>query len=227
MPRVRDPARFSRLVSVATDVFIERGYRRTQMKDVADAMGVAKGTIYLYVESKEALFDLAVRAANDDLAEPKKLPVATPKPGVTIRYVKDALANEARLPKLEAALGRPCPTDVCAELEGIVRELYALMHQRRVALKLIDRNAAQYPELAAIYFAIARQAIPKLLETYLDARLPRDRRDGVPLTAIARGVVEVIAFWAIHRHWDPAPTPVQEEASEAAAVRFALGALGR
>jgi len=226
MPRVRDPERLSQLISVATEVFIERGYRRTQMNDIADAMGVAKGTIYLYVESKEALFDLAVRAANDDLAEPKTLPVPAPKPGMTVRYVKDALANEARLPKLEAALGKSRTKDVRAELEGIVHELYTLMHQRRTALKLIDRNARDYPELAAIYFAIARQAIPKLLEQYLEARLSEDRRGGLPLVAIARGIVEVVAFWAIHRHWDPAPTPIDEEASEAAAVRFALGALG-
>ena len=141
MPRVRDPERFSQLISVATDVFIERGYRLTQMKDIADALGVAKGTIYLYVESKEALFDLAVRAANDDLEEPKTLPVPTPKPGLTVRYVQDALASEARLPKLEAALGKSRTNDVRAELERIVRELYTLMHHRRVALKLIDRNA--------------------------------------------------------------------------------------
>ena len=37
--------------NAATDVFIERGYRQTQMADVARAMGVAKGTVYLYVVS--------------------------------------------------------------------------------------------------------------------------------------------------------------------------------
>jgi AcrR family transcriptional regulator len=64
MPRQTPLDRLDRLVDVATAVFTERGYRRTQMADVAAAMGVAKGTLYLAVASKEALFDLVVRFAD-------------------------------------------------------------------------------------------------------------------------------------------------------------------
>ena len=56
--------RLAQLLEAATGVFIEQGYRRTQMADVAAALGVAKGTLYLYVESKEALFDLVCRYAD-------------------------------------------------------------------------------------------------------------------------------------------------------------------
>jgi AcrR family transcriptional regulator len=51
-------------VKRATEVFIERGYKDTQMDDIAAALGVAKGTVYVYVESKEALFDLVARCAD-------------------------------------------------------------------------------------------------------------------------------------------------------------------
>jgi Bacterial regulatory proteins, tetR family len=56
--------RFQDLLDAATRVFIAQGYRRTQVADVAEAMRVAKGTVYLYVESKEALFDAALRYAD-------------------------------------------------------------------------------------------------------------------------------------------------------------------
>ena len=228
MPRVRDPERLFHLISSATEVFIDRGYRRTQMSDIAQAAGMAKGTLYLYVESKEALFDLAVRAANDDLAAPETLPVPTPRPGSTERYVQETLQQETRLPKLEAALGAACPEPdaVRAELEGIVRELYGLLYVRRLAVKLIDRNAADYPDLAAIYFTVARNVVPGLIEQYLQTRLPTDARGGLPLNIVARGIVEVVAFWSIHRHWDPAPTSIEDDVAESTAVRFALGALG-
>ena len=55
MARSIPVGRLEHLVDCATSVFIDQGYRRTQMADVADALGVAKGTLYLYVESKEAL----------------------------------------------------------------------------------------------------------------------------------------------------------------------------
>jgi AcrR family transcriptional regulator len=53
VPRQIPEDRFDQLVDCATKVFVEQGYRRTQMADVAEVMGVAKGTLYLYVESKE------------------------------------------------------------------------------------------------------------------------------------------------------------------------------
>jgi len=48
MARTVPDDRLARLVECATQVFIEQGYRRTQMADVAKALGVAKGTLYHY-----------------------------------------------------------------------------------------------------------------------------------------------------------------------------------
>ena len=65
------------LIDVATRVFVAEGYRRTQMEDVAAALGVAKGTLYGYVESKAALFDAALRYADghEPLPETAALPL--------------------------------------------------------------------------------------------------------------------------------------------------------
>ena len=72
--------RFDELVAAAVEVFIARGYRLTQMQDVAEAVGVAKGTLYGYVESKQALFALCLANADrrDRIELPATLPVATP-----------------------------------------------------------------------------------------------------------------------------------------------------
>src|SRR5262252_10970152 len=95
MARRTPPERLSRLVDCATRVFIEQGYRRTQMADIAEALGIAKGTIYLYVESKDALFDLVARCADQGrpFEKPRTLPIRTPKPGATLRYVRERLAK--------------------------------------------------------------------------------------------------------------------------------------
>jgi AcrR family transcriptional regulator len=87
MARTTSPDRLEQLAACATRVFIERGYRDTQMADVAAAMGVAKGTVYLYVESKEALFDLSLRYADaaKPPAAPRRLPIGTPRAGATLR----------------------------------------------------------------------------------------------------------------------------------------------
>jgi AcrR family transcriptional regulator len=44
------------IFDAALQLFGRYGYRRTSIDDIARAAGVAKGTVYLYVENKEALF---------------------------------------------------------------------------------------------------------------------------------------------------------------------------
>ncbi|MGH7288218.1 MAG: TetR/AcrR family transcriptional regulator, partial [Myxococcota bacterium] len=96
MPRSIPEDRFQDLIEAATIVFLEQGYRRTQVADVAARMGLAKGSVYTYVESKEALFDCVLRHADHagriDL--PETLPVATPPPGATLEMVQRRLAVE-------------------------------------------------------------------------------------------------------------------------------------
>jgi AcrR family transcriptional regulator len=57
----RKDARPGELVDAALEVFAEKGYAATRLEDVARRAGVTKGTIYLYFESKEALFKAVVR----------------------------------------------------------------------------------------------------------------------------------------------------------------------
>ena len=52
MARSIPSGRLDALAATATDIFIAQGYRRTQMADVARAMGLAKGTLYGYAASK-------------------------------------------------------------------------------------------------------------------------------------------------------------------------------
>jgi len=220
--------RIDQLIDTATQVFIEQGYRRTQMADIADAMGVAKGTLYLSVESKEALFDLACRFADAPrpLPRPERLPVATPPPGATLAYVGERLARESSLPALTAAIGRQRVRKPGEELAEIVGEIYDVLARNRRGLKLIDRSARDVPEIAAVWFDGARGGFLALLRQYLDARLRRGLFRPVPdVAAATRLVLELIVFWAVHRHWDAHPEPIDEGTARATVIRFVTGAL--
>jgi AcrR family transcriptional regulator len=56
-------------LSAAVRVFAENGYRNTQVQFIADAAGIAKGTVYLYYGTKRDLFLAAVTHAVETLAE--------------------------------------------------------------------------------------------------------------------------------------------------------------
>lgn len=57
----RKEARPAELTAAALNFFVEKGYAATRLEDVAASAGVSKGTLYLYFENKEALFQAVVR----------------------------------------------------------------------------------------------------------------------------------------------------------------------
>ena len=54
---MRDKSKKRQLImEAALQVFVEHGYEKTKIIDVARTAGIGKGTVYEYFESKEALF---------------------------------------------------------------------------------------------------------------------------------------------------------------------------
>lgn len=230
MARETPPDRFAELVRCAAEVFIAQGYRRTQMADVAAALGVAKGTLYLYVESKEALFDLVARHADapPPIANPPALPVRTPKPGQTRHFVRERLVANRAPDALLKALRRRAPVDPRAELKTILEQLYDLLVANRVGIKLLDASSRDHPDLAAVWFEGARGGLVALLEQYIARRARQKRLAPVPDTSVAaRIVLETLVFWAVHRHWDPSPQPVDEKTARATAIDLMVRALAQ
>lgn len=228
MPRTIPRQRFHDLIEAATRVFLEQGYRRTQMADVAARLGVAKGTIYLYVESKEALFDAVLRHADhtEPLTLPDPLPLPTPPPDATLEMVRKRVAERASLPSLDAALVRQRVPDVRRELEEIIRELYGVLARNRTGIKLLDRCAPDHPDLAAVWYGVGREGAMALLQRYLEDRIRRRRLRRVrDLAVTTRIVLETLVFWAVHRHWDPSPQRVDDRLAEDSVVEFVLRAL--
>jgi AcrR family transcriptional regulator len=230
MSRQIPEGRFDQLVDCATRVFVEQGYKRTQMADVAEAMGVAKGTLYLYVEGKEALFDLVCRQA--DLEPPRqipaKLPVPTPRPKATIDYIASRLAENGVPPTLASALERRRESDSRLELEAIVRELYDTLSRNRRGLKLLDRSAPDLPELASLWFEGARGGLFGLLGQYLERRIRAGLFRPVPDTTVAaRLIIETVVFWAVHRYWDEHADPVSDDVAKDTVVQFVVSALAK
>jgi AcrR family transcriptional regulator len=227
-PRSIPEDRLQDLLACATRVFLEQGYRRTQIADVAQALGIAKGTVYLYVQSKQALFYAVLTHADGEvpLASAVELPLGVPDLDELHALVRDTLAEEVIPPALEIALGRPQVDDPVAELERIVRQLYQLSFRRRTLIKLIDRCGRDHPELAKIFYGGGRFAQLDALVRYLDSRISAGALAAVVDVAVAaRFVIECIATWAVHIHWDPSPQPIAAEVAEDVVVQLVVRSL--
>ena len=153
MARSIPPDRLAAVIDAAVGAFVAHGYRRTQMQDVADALGLAKGTLYGYAATKEALFAAAIRYGDglEPLPDAGNLPLPAPATGALAALVAERLAAEVPDLALTKALARkrlPRTTgETEGELSGIVTDLYARLSRNRVAIKLVDRCAPELPEL--------------------------------------------------------------------------------
>jgi AcrR family transcriptional regulator len=230
MPR-HDPAtRLSQLVKHATEIFIDRGYSDTQMENIASSLGVAKGTLYVYVESKEALFDLVARCADSIPSfEPlPRLPIPTPKRGATLAYIRKRVAENQNLPALAVALSRTGPVPAREEFQQIVRELYDTVERNRQGLKLLDRSAKDLPELAGLWFEGARGGLVTALTQYLERKSQKGTmRKATDVTVAARLIVETVVFWAVHRRWDPHPQKFDDSAARETVIALLTDAFVR
>jgi AcrR family transcriptional regulator len=93
MPPAPRPARADTaraILDAALGAFSRYGFRRASVDDVARAAGVAKGTVYLHFESKEALFRAVAARLADDILERTAAARRTRAPAA--RRLEDVLA---------------------------------------------------------------------------------------------------------------------------------------
>ena len=120
----RKEARPGEIVAAALELFVERGFAATKLADVARRAGVTKGTVYLYFDSKEALFKAVVRET-----------------------IVPVIAQGEALAQSFAGSAREL-------LEQLVREYWRLIGETKLAgiPKLMMAEAATFPELTRFYY---------------------------------------------------------------------------
>lgn len=126
--------RRQQILNVALTVFAEKGYHATGVSDIIERAGIARGTFYLYYESKRALFDaLLERIFLDLLAEirPILVPDSPDSPSVETQVRGNATRVVHRLMS-----DRDTVRVLMAEAEGLdgeaqgrLREFYGRLAQ--------------------------------------------------------------------------------------------------
>ena len=207
MVRPRSPDFLPRLLQAAAHVFARHGLKHARMADIAREMGVAHGSLYNYVESKEALFLLLVERwgqLESDLAT-RDLPIRTPSMQSIVTRLRQRVAETFPLPALDAALRRRRPEDAARELEEIVRELFVRTEDSREGATILERSAVDVPELYALFFEQVRQGLFDRMTRYLATRMQTGDFARADPAVTARFIIETVTFFARHRHLDPAP----------------------
>lgn len=214
MVRPRSPEFVPRMLAAAARVFGRSGLKQARMADIAREMGVAHGSLYNYVESKEALFLLLVEqwgrpeASLDD----RELPLRTPPMASIVEQLRQRVRDTFPLPSLDAALKRKAVAKAEEELRSIVLELFVQTERSRDAATILERSARDVPELFGLFFEQVRRDLFSRLTRYVALRMTTgDFVQADPPTA-ARFIVESVTFFARHRFQDPHPQELDDDA---------------
>jgi AcrR family transcriptional regulator len=227
MPRKRPEDRLDQLADAALTVFGRTGFRLAQMDDIAAEMGVAKGTLYGYVDSKEALFALALESIMRPGSLPlPPLPIAAPSEAELLARVRDRVAELGALPALQTALARRGPANAGSELAGIIGDLWDLVAATRRGADMIERSARDWPELAEVFYIGFRRQLIASLASYLQRGARRGEFRPLEHPQLtARFVLESVVWFASHRHGDPDSADIDEEVARPAVTRLLITAL--
>lgn len=129
-------AKRAAIIAAAQAEFIAHGFAEARLARVAAQAGVAKGTLYLYFDSKEALFDAVLRGALPLIFAPPVAPDPGTPPQVAFRR------------RLRAAI---------ADMQASGRDKLAL---------IVLSESAQFPGLARIYLEAILEPLFGLVRDY-------------------------------------------------------------
>ena len=228
MARLSPADRFAHLLDAALTVFADRGVHRARMADVAQEMGVSPGTLYNYVESKDALFFLLLEhGLSSQKAElPPALPVPTPPEGVLFARLDEKVLTYTRIEPLERALATSATTDGSAEFRHIVTTLYDKVASNRRWVDLLERSSADSPEVAHLFLIQVRRALLGALTDYLGARMATGQlRTVAEAPMAARFLLETVMTFArrLPRDPDPEALPLAPDTVREEVIRLLTG----
>lgn len=166
----RKAARPQEILEAAQGVFAEKGFTRTRMEDIARKAGVTKGTIYLYFENKEAVFESLVRESI----------------GTALNQVLEAVEHY-----------QGSSRDLLRNaLSGIAQ--FVLMSDRAVLPKIVIAESGNFPEMVRFYRTEVIDKGLALLMRVIRRGVERGEFRDLPAEHVARLCIAPLllaAFW--------------------------------
>jgi AcrR family transcriptional regulator len=167
----RKEARPAEIVAAALQLFSDRGFAATRLEDVATVAGVSKGTVYLYFESKEQLFEAVVReAVAPNIARAEAL----------------VDAFDGSTPDLLRAFFAFVTTVLETPITGV--------------MKLIVAESGNFPQLARMYADLVLRRAFALMRRILERGVTRGEFRALDVEATVPLVISPIVLLGVWKH---------------------------
>jgi AcrR family transcriptional regulator len=182
---LRREQRRAHLLQCALEVFAEKGYHQASISDIIKRAGVARGTFYLYFESKRSVFDQLL----DDLFE---------------------LLN-SKVKRIDPSRG---PAGVVAQMESNVDEVLDLMLSNRAMLRILLAEAvgldSEFDDKLSDFYRRLALMIEESLKLGTEMKVVRKVNNQVASLCVLGSIKEVLYRLAMGEKLPKRETLVRE-----------------
>ncbi|MDP2856628.1 MAG: helix-turn-helix domain-containing protein [Bacillota bacterium] len=199
--------------SAASHLFIKRGYAATHVSDIAEAAGIATGSVYNLFSGKKAVLHYVVHSTllgQPAIADPAELPIPViPELDIAETMTQKADALFKRL--------KP-PGQVPIPFGDMLEVLFDCIASYQVAFNLINKNPDVLPHLHEQY-----QQYMKRLYRVTEECLRHGIADGAVRPVCypelhVRNILEDIAWWAMLLPYEEVSVQLSVEVAREAAL---------
>jgi AcrR family transcriptional regulator len=144
----------TRILDAAQSLFLRYGVKRTALDDVVREAGIAKGTLYLYFDSKDALFAaIAERLCAEMLCNTEEAIAASPS--ITSQIVGCLDAYIGSMHRLTAQ--SPHIAELTESKEAVAATIYDTFNRkmRSMLRKVLKDGGIERTDAAEMFFAAA------------------------------------------------------------------------
>lgn len=209
-------ARLYGVYEAGSRMFIEKGFKATQVGDIAKAAGIATGSMYKLFDSKLACLHFCLTTAfAGGQVEETALPFRELSEGELMRglltwaegYLDIYRGISSRMPFGE-----------------MVPAVYDGMARYRAAICLLEGCGDPLGEVTGEYWR-QRQTLFDVLEKELRAYMDCGQMRRIPyLRHLVPSFTSMLADWALHAYYDPNREPIDEPTARAIALDLTLHA---
>ena len=205
-----DSTKLKQIYLSASKFFIHKGYRQTQMIDIAKDVGMAAGSFYNYFTGKKAMFDFTIRCSFDDqyLDEEVVFPIEEINHDDVNVYFQGIIHQDIEQPLKEENLA----------FEKLIGVVYDFISKYWRGIRILERNEVDWPALALFYYEERKQVF-KMIDDYLKTGIEKGEiRQIDNIEYHTRLIIETVAWWGMHRRYDRMHNDIDNNVAKAMVV---------
>lgn len=187
--------RLQTIYDAASSLFINKGYMRTQMKDIAKEIGLSTGMLYVYFKGKKDILDFILKCTIDPdfIQQEFQFPIDQ-------RFF-EGLSNEiiAVLNESHAKFSQPLTKKAKGySFEQMISDAFDTIAQYGTGCLVLEKNINDVGELGGFYQKYRKEFFDNILR-YVNIYLNKGEMRAVKYPELtSQQIIETIAWWGMH-----------------------------